>query len=56
VLVTGVSAVGQVGDVLVWSVIDDNQTANWQNVDDSQAQNWVLVNDGNAVVWTQIPT
>jgi hypothetical protein len=56
VFVTGVSAQGQIGSVLVWNVVDDNQTPNWQNVDDSQSGNWVVVNDGNTVTWTQVPT
>ena len=51
-----VQATGAVSGVLVWGVINDNQTPNWQNVDDSQTQNWVTVNDGNTVVWTQIST
>jgi hypothetical protein len=56
VYLVGVSAQGQIGSVLVWSVIDDNQTPNWQNVDDSQSGNWVVVNDGNTVTWTQVLT
>jgi hypothetical protein len=56
VFVTGVSCQAQVGTVLVWGVIDDNQTPNWQNITDSQSPNWAVVNDGNTVTWTQITT
>jgi hypothetical protein len=54
--VTGVQAVGRISPVLIWSVINDNQTPDWQPIDDTQPSNWVLVNDGNAVVWVDIPT
>jgi len=40
-----VSAQGQVGNVLVWGVVDDNQTPNWQNVI-----------SGNTVTWVQVLT
>jgi hypothetical protein len=31
--------------VLVWGIINDNQTPNWQ-----------IINDGNTVTWVEIPT
>ena len=56
VFVTGVSAQGQVGNLLVWGPVDDNQTPNWQNVNDAQSVSWVAVNNGNTVTWVQILT
>jgi hypothetical protein len=41
--VTGVQGVGQVGSVLVWSIVNDSQTVNWQNVNDAQANVWTRV-------------
>ena len=45
VALTGVSARGAVGgfNVLYWTLIDDNQTANWQNINNSQVSDWELV-------------
>jgi hypothetical protein len=56
VSLTGVQATGYIGPVLVWSVINDNQTPNWTPVNDSQTVTWTPVNDDNTVIWTQIPT
>jgi hypothetical protein len=56
VSLTGVQATGYIGPVLVWSVINDNQTPNWTPVNDSQTVIWTPVNDDNTVIWTQIPT
>ena len=43
VSVTGVQGVGQVGSVLVWSIVNDSQTVNWQNVNDAQANVWTRI-------------
>jgi hypothetical protein len=43
VFVIGVLAQGQVGNLLVWSPVDDNQTPNWQNVGSSQSVTWTQV-------------
>lgn len=49
VAVTGVQAQALLGPVLVWAVIDDNQTPNWQNVDDSQAAGWSVISGSGQV-------
>ena len=56
VSVTGVQATGQVGSVriVIWSLVDDNQTPSWQNVNSTQSPGWVVVNDANTATWTQI--
>jgi hypothetical protein len=54
--VTGVQATGYIASVLVWGIINDNQTPNWQTINDSQTGTWVQVNDGNTVTWVEIPT
>jgi hypothetical protein len=56
VLVTGISAQGLVGAVLVWTVVDDDQVPGWQDVSDAQSESWGTVNDTNTVTWTQVPT
>jgi hypothetical protein len=45
VYVTGVSATGYVGSVLLWNPVDDGQTPNW-----------VIVDDSHSASWTQVPT
>jgi hypothetical protein len=50
----GVQAVGQVGSVLVWSQIDDNQNPNWVNVNDSQTGGWSDIIDTQSPNWTEI--
>jgi len=40
VTLTGQLATASVGSVLVWSLIDDAQTANYANISDSQTPNW----------------
>jgi hypothetical protein len=53
---TGVQGNGYVTSVLVWGIIDENQTPDWVPVDDSQTSTWVQINDGNTVTWVEIPT
>jgi hypothetical protein len=45
VFVTGVQATGQVGRLLVWGPVNDNNDVTW-----------VPVNDTSAVTWTTIST
>jgi hypothetical protein len=40
---TGVSATGQVGNVLIWSVINDGQNPNWSDINDTQTPTWVEI-------------
>ena len=52
---TGVSATGIVGNVLIWSLIDESQTPNWQAINDSQGSTWTSVDDAQTPNWTDIP-
>jgi hypothetical protein len=53
--VTGVQATGYVNDnLLIWSLIDTNQTPDWTGISDGQTPNWTPVNDSDSVTWTQI--
>lgn len=52
----GVQLYVNIGDGLVWGMIDDRQTANWQNVNNSAATGWVEINNGQTPGWTQIPS
>lgn len=65
VSVTGVQATGSITSVLVWGVINDNQTPNWVDVNNSQSVSWsaisdaqtpawVAVNDAQTVTWVQV--
>jgi hypothetical protein len=38
--VTGVQLFVSIGDVLIWSVIDDSQNPNWQNINNVQGSGW----------------
>ena len=40
VSVTGIQLNVYIGNVLVWSVINDTQNANWQNINDTQTPGW----------------
>jgi uncharacterized protein YlxP (DUF503 family) len=41
--VTGVQLVVRVGNILIWSQINDNQDPNWQNISNSGDPGWVIV-------------
>lgn len=56
VLVTGVFATGEIGQVNVWGQIDDSQSANWQNVNNAQTPAWVVVSNTQTAGWQQIAT
>lgn len=44
-VVSGVSAIGEIGTVLIqgWSMVDDFQNATWTVVNDAQSATWVEV-------------
>jgi hypothetical protein len=56
VLVTGVFAAGEIGQVNVWGQVDDSQSANWQGINDAQVSGWGAVNDTQSAGWQQIGT
>jgi hypothetical protein len=41
--VTGVQLVVRVGNILIWSQINDNQDPNWQNINNPNSPGWVVV-------------
>ena len=41
--VTGVQLVVRVGNILIWSQINDNQDPNWQNITNPNDPGWVIV-------------
>lgn len=41
--VTGVQLVVRVGNILIWSQVNDNQDPNWQNINNSGDPGWVIV-------------
>jgi hypothetical protein len=41
--VTGVQLVVRVGNILIWSQINDSQTPNWQNINNPNDPFWVVV-------------
>jgi hypothetical protein len=52
----GVQLYVETGQVLVWGMIDDRQTANWQNVNNSATTGWTEINNGQTPGWNQIPS
>jgi hypothetical protein len=52
--VTGIQLLVSIGDVLVWAVIDDSQSANWQNINNTQAVVWSAISDTQTPSWVQI--
>jgi hypothetical protein len=53
---TGVQLYVYIGGVLVWAVIDDNQTPNWQNISTTQTPGWTVVVDTQAPGWNTLPS
>ena len=43
-----------IGDVRVWSRINDSQTSNFTPVNDSQTPTWSTVNDSQNPDWTEV--
>lgn len=54
--VTGIQLYVRIGDVLIWTVIDDNQTPNWQNIDNTQGSGWVSIANSQTPGWDDIPS
>lgn len=49
---TGVFALGMVGGVTVWGIIDDGQTPTWTPVNDAQSGSWDSVDNSQTPDWT----
>jgi hypothetical protein len=54
--VTGVQLVVRVGNILIWSQVNDNQDPNWQNVNDTQSTVWVVISNPSTPGWTVLPS
>lgn len=52
----GVQLYVNIGDGLVWGMIDDRQNPNWQNVNNTAATGWTEINNTQPPGWTQIPS
>jgi hypothetical protein len=53
---TGIQLYVNIGDALIWAVIDDTQSANWQNINNTQGSGWTTINDEQTPGWTNIPS
>lgn len=51
---TGVQAVGGVGYVNIWGLVDDAQSPGWQSIDDAQNVTWTAVIDSQSAGWQNI--
>jgi hypothetical protein len=51
---SGISAQGEVGQVLVWGKIVPNQNPNWQNIQGSQTPNWSTINPNQTPDWQEV--
>ena len=53
-ILTGLSASGEVGSVLIWSLIPDAQNPNYVIIDDNQTPNYNTVTDSQTPNWDEI--
>jgi len=54
VVPTGVEAVGSVGTILVWSLIDDTQTKNYANINTDQSSSFAENNETQTPNWEEV--
>jgi hypothetical protein len=54
--VTGVQLYINIGNVLIWATVNDDQNANWQVITNTQSGGWTVVNDTQNPGWTHIPS
>ena len=54
VYLTGVQAVGIIGQVLVWGQIPDVPSANWTDIDDDSSDGWTQISDNAVENWDLI--
>jgi len=54
VYVLGVQAIGYVGSVSIWGLIDDSQTPNWYNIVNAQTPSWNLIPNPQTPSWIEI--
>lgn len=53
---TGVQLLVSVGNVLIWTTINDNQDPNWQNINDTQSTGWVVIQNPSTPGWNVVPS
>ena len=53
---TGIQLYVNIGNVLIWAVIDDSQSPNWQNINTVQGSGWTVIDDEQTPGWTNIPS
>lgn len=54
VLLNGVTATTQVGHLLLWGLVDENQNPNWIDADENQNATWVNITDTQQLNWQNI--
>ena len=47
-------ALGAIGNVRIWSRVDDDQSSNFTPVSDSQTPSWSTVNDSQSPDWNEV--
>ena len=50
----GVSGTGEVGKVLIWSLIDDTQTKNYANINTDQSSSFAEINETQTPNWEEV--
>ena len=50
----GVSGTGEVGKVLVWSLIDDTQTKNYANINTDQSSSFAEISETQTPNWEEV--
>ena len=50
----GVFGTGEVGKVLIWSLIDDTQTKNYANINTDQSSSFAEINETQTPNWEEV--
>jgi hypothetical protein len=51
---TGVQATGYIGTVLIWGLVNNDQTTTWVTINTDQTTSWGTINNNQATTWTGI--
>jgi hypothetical protein len=54
-LATGIQLYVNIGTVLVWTTINDDQTPSWQQINNTQSGTWTEITNTQTPGWTNIP-
>ena len=52
--VSGVAVTISIGNVRIWSRVNDDQSSNFTPVSDSQTPSWSTVNDSQSPDWNEV--